>query len=54
MILNSVYVDYLNVWWVPLPFNGTTTLSGQDSKHARRYQERDVTRAIKKVKNNEA
>ncbi len=40
------------VWKHPL-YNGTITLSGKDGKDAGRYQERDVERAIKEVRENE-
>lgn len=41
------------VWTHPL-YNGSITLSGKDSKDAQRYQEQDVKRAIREVKQNES
>ena len=38
-----------SVWAHPL-YNGSITLSGQDGKDAQRYQEQDVQRAIREVK----
>lgn len=40
------------VWTHPL-YNGSITISGKDGKDARRYQEQDVKRAIKEVKDRE-
>ena len=40
------------VWTHPL-YNGSITVSGKDGKDAQRYQEQDVKRAIREVKNNE-
>ena len=38
-----------SVWVHPL-YKGSITLSGQDGKDAQRYQEQDVQRAIREVK----
>lgn len=38
-------------WYHPR-LNGIVTLSGQDGKDAKPYQEKDVINAIKKVKEN--
>jgi predicted RNA binding protein YcfA (HicA-like mRNA interferase family) len=41
------------MWTHPL-YNGRITLSGKDGKDAERYQEKDVNRAIKEVRDNES
>ena len=38
-----------SIWAHPL-YKGSITLSGQDGKDAQRYQEQDVQRAIREVK----
>ena len=42
-----------SVWAHPL-YNGSITLSGKDGKDAQRYQEQDVKRAIREVKESES
>ncbi len=41
------------MWAHPL-YNGRITLSGKDGQDAERYQEKDVNRAIKEVRDNES
>ena len=41
-----------SVWKHPL-YKGSILISGKDSKDANLYQEKDVKRAIKEVKDNE-
>ena len=42
-----------SVWAHPL-YNGSITLSGKDGKDAQRYQEQDVKRAIRELKESES
>ncbi len=41
------------MWAHPL-YNGRITLSGKDGQDAERYQEKDVNRAIREVRDNES
>ncbi len=40
--------------WKHLLYKGSLTLSGKDSKDAQPYQEQEVKRAIREVKDNES